>query len=238
MDSKGKIAILIRGFHKLNERVSKHDRHSTSPLHFDYRECFFSFTNMILTPLIEEGFDVDLYIVTYHSEIDESLKYLPNLKNILFMNRDSNQPKTLIKGLQSIPNKYETYIVLRFDLWYKQDIRRWLPKCSNVKPNLYVPWREYQKQWDRDHRMGDVIYIMNTKAKETMIQLITELPNTGKDTLHGLHDKLTEKDCIVSFLTSGFFDSNTTYDARRECCNPFYIFWARPYHHHDFPDRI
>lgn len=238
MDSKNKIAILIRGFHQLNKRVSRHDRHKTSPDNFDYRECFFSFIKMIFEPLIQEGHQVDIYVVTYHSEIDESLKFIPHLKNILFMNRDSNQPITFMKGLESIPNKYDTYIVTRYDLWYKQDIRRWLPKCSSTVPNLFVPWREYQKQWNKDNRIGDVIYVMNTEAKIIFCQAIKEHPKPCADTLHTIHNRLVDKGCIISFLTTGFFDSNPTYDNRRECCNPFYIFWGRPYHHYDFPDRI
>jgi len=232
-----KIAILFRGFHKLNEKVSKHDRHFTSPTHFDYRECFFSFIKKIYEPLIQENHHIDLYVITYHSEIDESLKHLPNVKNILFMNRDSNQPKTFQKGLFSIPDTYDLYIVTRFDLFYKQEITRWLPILQTDTPHLCAPWREYAHHWNKDHRMSDVIYAMNTQAKIITQKLINELPS-NKDILHTLYNPLTERGCIISFFSMGFYDSNPTYDARAECCNPFYTFWARPYHHFDTPDKI
>jgi hypothetical protein len=229
------IAILLRGFHQLTPKVSKQGRHNTSPTHFDYRDIFFSLMKMVWEPLQSLGYNPDLYISTYHSEIDETLKFLPNVKNILFMGKESNQGRTFLRGMQTIPDQYDIYLVLRFDLWYKQPIMHWLPLVLHQSPHVYLPHREYEKPWNRDRRVGDVIMAFNQEGK-TLIQNIMSRERTFRaDWFHTMYDRITNEGMTVSFLTDGFYDSNTSYDKRPECCNPFYIFWARPYHHPDRP---
>jgi hypothetical protein len=229
------IAILLRGFHQLTPKVSKQGRHNTSPTHFDYRDVFFSFIKMIWEPLQSLGYNPDLYISTYHSEIDETLKFLPNVKSILYMGKESNQGLTFLRGIQSISDQYDIYLILRFDLWYKQPITNWMPIFLEQDPQIYVTHREYEKEWNNKQRIGDVMMALNQKGK-SLLQNIMERENTLiSHWFHLMYHKVTNEGMTVSFLADGFFDSNTSYDSRPECCNPLYIFWGRPYHHKDRP---
>jgi len=230
-----RIAILLRGFHQLTPKVSKQGRHTTSPTHFDYRDVFFSFMRMVWEPLQLLGHEMDLYISTYHSEIDETLKFLPNIKNILFMGKDGNQSLTFLRGMQTIPDEYDIYLVLRFDLWYKQPITQWMPYFLENSPQVFVTHREYEREWNNKRRIGDVIMAYNQKGKTLIQNIMMREKVFNPHWFHTMYEKVTNEGMIVSFLADGFYDSNTSYDKRPECSNPLYIFWGRPYHHSDRP---
>lgn len=230
-----KIGILIRGYHKIVEHTTRNQRHYTSPKCFDFRECFFSFIKMIVEPLEQAQYDISIYVSTYHSIIEKSLKGVPYLKNTILLNENgSTQLKTYYEGLKSMPDTLDCYLVVRFDLWYKKKITEWLPICIQEKPHICLSWKEYYNNWNKDRRVGDVIHFMNREGKK-ILQSILRIASNDKDFMHYLYPQLEHKGVHLTFLTQGYYDSNPTYDGRPECCNPFYIFWGRPYHHHDWP---
>jgi len=225
-----KIAILIRGFHYITKDTSRHHRHRTSPQHFDYREVLFSFIKNIYEPLLPHL--IDLYLTTYHSPIEDSLRFLPNVKLIHFNENDSNQFLTLKNGLQKISTDYDLYIITRFDLFHKVPLQ--LPTLQE-QPTFYPVFKE-TLQAGNAGGIGDCFMIFNQNGQKILLEYFNEIQHSPKN-LHLINHHLIKKGICVLPLFEGHFDSNTSFDSRPDCKNPFYIMWGRPYHHKDIPPK-
>jgi hypothetical protein len=206
-----RIAILLRG---------KHDA-----------MCHKSFEEMVYKPLVNAGNSVDVYIVTYHSENDEKLKKYSNVKEIFWANDSNNQVQTFVQGLKSIPNNYDLYICLRFDLIYKKPFTEFMPTFSANEKRVWVAWKEYKSGWEEHKRVADTIHLVTKDAKD---EFISVLEAGFSQEIHRLYNSLSPK-MPIHFLVDGFFDSNTSTSAIPEMKNPIYIFNNRPYYHNDKP---
>ena len=230
-----KIAILLRGFHYITKETNRQTRHRTSPTVFDFREVSFSFITQVYQPLLEKQHTIDIYIITYHSKIEESLKYIPGIKNIKFSPNDSTQFQTFKEGIKSIPDEYELYLITRFDLFYKQNLEKWFPKEIQLnEPVLYAGFKETLNAGNAGG-IGDCFFLFTQKGKKLLEEYLNEtktLPN-----FHKINKPLSQKGMHVKTLFDGHFDSNTSFDTRPDCKNPLYIMWDRPYHHKDIPDK-
>lgn len=137
---KGKIAILIRGLH--------YYMNYQSPLahiglkNIDYRESYQSFIENIYEPLREQS--VDIYISTYHSEIEEQLnKDFSPITGIYYdfpgiindhVIRNYEIAKVIGGGLDLMKDGYDWYVITRFDLLYLMKITEFpvLDNCVNL----------------------------------------------------------------------------------------------------------
>lgn len=211
-----KIAILFRGFHYYENKNIVRGAHITRQRTFDYRDCFQNIKNNIIIPL-RKNHEVDIYLVTYHSPIEQQLGN--NFKYIKFVPFSNTQKQTLIAGLEFVKNvKYDRVIVLRLDLVYKKPIIKW--NIPFEKNTVYLPWREYKHLWNKQRRTGDTIFIVDSCLGE-FIHVLKQINNT-----HVIYNKLKMN---VKFICNGFYDSNTTHKSAMSN-NPIYRMYGRPYH--------
>lgn len=230
-----KIAILIRGFHYITKETPKKGRHRTSPTVFDFRQVFFSFIKQIYNPLIKNNNSIDIYLTTYSSEIEEQLQFIKDLGKILINPKEHNQFFTLRDGIKNIPDEYELYIITRFDLFYKQNISKWIPEFNQDEPILYTGFKETLNAGNAGG-IGDCFFMVNQKGKKILEEYLDESKPTPN--LHKINKPLEKKGMLIKTLFKGHYDSNTSFDTRADCKNPLYIMWGRPYHHKDIPDKL
>jgi hypothetical protein len=251
-----KTAVLIRGHHHYEEHLGKPNtseiRMTTSPKQFDYREFYHSIIKNIINPIKNLQASIDIYISTYHSKIEETLFNLEHFKNINLLNIDgSSQILTLKKGLDIIPNQYDSYLILRFDLLYKKPITDfWQPKNEE---KIFLTWKETEHLWKSHNRIGDALFIINgkksfedfkngikkylhtedynynTKAKDGEIYFPTR-------SAHYAYPFIKNETNNIEFLVDGYYDTGTSIP-NPLCKNPIYIQAKRPYYFDDYPEN-
>ncbi len=109
-----KIAIIIKGATgKIN---------NWGLINFD--ECYQSFKTNILNYFKNLNYDVDIYIHTYKSNNEKKIINLLKPKKIIFeeFNQNSNQLNSLNKIINEVPEDYDSYLIVRFDILYKKSM--------------------------------------------------------------------------------------------------------------------
>jgi hypothetical protein len=248
-------AILIRGHHFYDQKLGKFDtserRQETAPNIFDYRICYDSIIKNIINPIINLNSKIDIYISTYKSEIDYTLKELENFKDITLLDIEGmSQMHTMKMGLDLIKNDYDTYIILRFDLLYKKTIVsfNWNPLNNET---IHLTWKETETLWDKHNRIGDALFIINGKKSFENFKLsinnylhtndITYFSYTKDGELyypsrsaHYLYEFLDKNLNNIKFLVDGYYDTGTSSNNTLSN-NPIYVMYGRPYFFNDYP---
>jgi hypothetical protein len=198
------------------------------------------FMTYILKPLIDEGHEIDVYMIThefnhpnYESLKKDLINTCPNF-NIYFTNQMESPrlPYTYLNILRKViatNKKYNRYIITRGDLYYKNRITDWMPAFSQ-KDVCWFLFKDHKKAWEEKRLICDIMFIIDgnlEKFKKAVSRQIEMYPERTE--LHGIYYILKENfgenvNCVVD----GFFDSNTSKKIR-ESNNPVYIMINRPY---------
>jgi hypothetical protein len=208
-----KIAVLIRGYSD--------------------KRCKKTFRKNIYQPLKNAGWDVDVYMTTYGKENEAELRTYPGIKDVFFQ-EGGTQVQTYIKGLSAIPDTYDLYLVVRFDLNYKKPVTEWMPKTLDGPEQVWVLWREYESLWNEHRRVSDTVHFMTPNGRKAFIDVISKNEGLFMGDMHMLYDVLNPV-AKIGILVDGFFDSNPSKGPEPEMKNPVYIFHKRPYSHNDGP---
>jgi hypothetical protein len=215
-----RIALLLRGHHFL-----RRDRFGF-PL--DGRRHLGSLQTQILEPL-RRGHETELFLATYPSPIlDEITAALAPRAVALPDPGTSSQASTFLDGLgliqkQTVP--CDRILCLRFDLEYLKPIDRWDIWAS--AKGIFFPWREYEKPWQVERRVGDALHVVDRGALDPFQRGLETVRRQKTGHLHLLYGALLPLTADLHFIESGFYDSNTLY-SNRECRNPLYRIANRP----------
>lgn len=241
-----KNCLILRGHHYYDKKIGKHrtseERMANSPQKFDFRDCFSSLKRNIIDPLNNK---FDCYIATYESPIqDQFNNHINNIKEVKILSESGcSQMHTLNHAVSCIHEEYDSYIICRFDLLYKQPITNFFNE--NSKEGLYCTWKETQHLWNSHKRIGDALFAIKGKKsfdlfKDALRNYIV-LENTeatkraidGEEyypsrSAHYFYPFLEEKNVKINFLVDGFFDTNTSFP-NLYCNNPIYVMYGRNY---------
>lgn len=130
-----KICLLLRGLHYFKDYHSPLQHIGIKTI--DYRESLDNYKKNIFNAFPND--DIDVYISTYESEIQESLindfkpkaYYLDNFPGIIqdVVDRNYEIVRNINNGIKLIDDEYDLYIITRFDLLFKLPLNRW-----DIKP--------------------------------------------------------------------------------------------------------
>jgi hypothetical protein len=250
-----KTAVLIRGHHHYDEHLGKPNtseiRMTNSPKQFDYRVCYNSITDNIINPIKKFDSKIDIFISTYKSKIENTLPLLDNFKDLKILDINGcSQTLTLKKGLELIPNEYDNYLILRFDLLYKNNITNfWTPQKDDE--NIYLTWKETKELWDKHNRIGDALFIINGKNsfahfKNAVTNYLHSEENSYHSnasdgelyypsrSLHYAYPFIEKETKNIKFLLDEYYDTGTS-SPNILSKNPIYVQYGRPYHFDDCP---
>ena len=263
-----KTAILMRGHHyytnpywMVNENSNRHvydlnSRCSHSPRSFDYRDCFKNIEDNVINP-IRNISDVDIYITTQHSDIEKTLYDIKGITKVVHPDYPESQNSTTKKGIEQINDSYDCYLIMRFDLQFKQSILNlWDYKR---KETVFCLWKEsthvgmpWEKNlWEQHNRLPDTMHIINggktwncfkkaindfypdNNCSESYMMPWGELITPARG-LHHLYPFLIKNCCTIDFLVDNFYacDTSLPYTCSK---NPIYALYGRSYHFDDYP---
>lgn len=229
-----RIAILFRGCHYL------HPNNPGKPWTVDvvdYRACTDNIHRMILDPLRNAGYKVDIYLGTYKSPIFDTVLHEFNPVQVVTFDdpRLRTQLEMTTKAVHSLPeNRYDRIFVLRFDLKYKIPITDWDIPWGNDAPKtcIWAAWREYGS----DDRNGDAIFVLDGEDALRHMKEALTLHDYTCD-LHGLCKILKglEGTHIDYLIKTGCYDSATFWPSPASK-NPLYVMHGKAYYFDDIPE--
>lgn len=212
-----RIAILIKGIARAH---STHFRRGVN-----YKNCLDSFKDNIIKPLSERGDEVDVFLTTYNidglndSELRKDyeafmVEYVPY--------HGSTQKMTLYRGLEVIKEckkEYDCILMTRFDIKYKMDVLKWKVDWGAIN----FTWKETEKLWIRQGRIGDVVTIIPYKYLDIFMSAVINYsrPENIHMIYNGLIRLLTHhnvKDYKICFMFDGYYISgneNPLYEIMR-----------------------
>lgn len=233
-----RVAIVLRGFHYKEETGKTFNNNN---LAFDYRNTINSIKKNVLEPLniLRE----DIYVCSYSSQIDGTLRDHFNGENIFLQPGDarSTQCVALYSGLEAfLPGleKYDRVFILRFDLVYKAPITNWAARVFELELAGTL-WLAFRMRENALQFIADTIFATSGSGLRPFIDALKHYTTTEEyrrepASLHYIGPMLPMP---VDFIISDghFYDTNTSYDARPECKNPIYVMYGRDYHFDDYP---
>jgi hypothetical protein len=150
-----KIGIVFRGE---IERL-RYDGYANACIHYT------NWQKYIFQDLEANGYEFDIIFVTYFSDKLEKLKKEINPKEIVLCEKEnSSQIKTLSivnDYIQTHKNEYDRFIILRFDIFYKNKITQWNQWNSRgfILPNKDISWEETMFY-------NDILFIIDSNSLE------------------------------------------------------------------------
>jgi hypothetical protein len=154
------------------------------------------------------------------------MKALQPEGEIILDSKTSNQVGTFLTGIDLISEKcpdFDKLICTRFDLVYLKSILDW--NIWGQDKGIYLPWREYESSWKREHRVGDAIHVIDKGFVDTFRSALNR--QLYMLDIHWLFDELAKETKKVFFIEDGYFDSNSLF-SNIECYNPLYRIANRP----------
>lgn len=115
----------------------------------------------IFNDLRNNGIEYDIVFITYESNILESLKtMIPTKEVILCEKKESSQIKNfhIVDEYMKKKDKYDRFIILRFDVYYKQKITTW--NNWNQKHSICLPNKD--TTWNQTRFYNDLIFIIDS----------------------------------------------------------------------------
>jgi hypothetical protein len=198
----------------------------------------------LYTPLKNMYQNVDVYMITHEfehykfNEIKKKLLDKCNFFNIHFTTSQASPrlPYTffnLLRFVDSKKIKYDRYIITRTDLFYKNNILKWMPNFPKNDFCWYL-FKDYPESWTKEKKISDIIFIIDNiqygfnNFMNSIYEFIKKNPLSND--LHGIYNIIEDKlkkniDCI----TEGNYDSNSARPIQLSC-NPIYIMINRKYY--------
>lgn len=183
----------------------------------------------LVNKIISAGYNVDIYIDTYHTDFDNDLTswYGEYVSDKRFHTTKFDSQRTLIKdALDMLKGKMDTYdalMILRVDLYLKpQFIEEYDPNTDTVE-FPFVLWTLNVKTPGGNPMVSDTIFHFPKKHFDKLHGLYTG-DAWGGGSNHAFLDVVPleyEKD--YSLLTTNFHDSDSAKDF-----NPYYKIIGRP----------
>jgi hypothetical protein len=193
-----KVAVLIRGISY--NKFYLH--HSGKVYRLDYRGNRQNIIQQVIEPLKQHYNDVDVYLCTNSSEIEDSVvNDFGPIKGCIFVDSNATQVQTLCKGLEILDDGYDLIIITRFDIKLKTSID--MVPFKHEKFNL--TWYEQTK----DGRVGDCVFVLSSKHVGAFLKALNECPI--KSNMHFIKPYL-EKHMTsdqIHIMFDGYIDSNS-----------------------------
>lgn len=212
-----RIAILLKGIARAHSSYYRKG--------VNYKNCLQSFKDNIVVPLREKGDEIDVFLTTYNmdglndTELKEDygafmIQYIPY--------NGSTQKMTLYRGLEVIKEckkEYDCVLITRFDIKYKMDILKWRLDWRAVN----FTWKETERLWNRQGRIGDVVTIIPWKYLDIFMSAVINY--SRPENIHMIYNGLIKlfthhniQDYKICFMFDGYYISgndNPLYDIIR-----------------------
>lgn len=197
-----RLALLLRGI----TYVSMYRHHTGSIYEIDYRRNLDKLKSQLINPL-KSRFDVDVYLTTYKSEINQDTiinDFAPCKGCIMLEPSQHDQVSCLINGLNRILDTHELYdfvIISRFDLNLLTDLQdlKW-----NLEKINFL-WHENTNA----EQTADCMFFLNFKFISIFIQVLTN--SIERTSMHNLKQQLLQhvKEDDIHVMFKQTFNSNS-----------------------------